>query len=100
MSERKPIEQDEVARIARLSKISLQGDELEKLTQDFNQILQFVGQVEEAGVQDDLQFDNPLHLHNISRSDTPHTSLPIEEVRKLTPNFESGFFVVPKVIES
>lgn len=97
---KKEVTEQDVVKIAHLSKLALQGDELKNLTNDFNQILDFVGQIEQADVQDDITFDNPLDIKNVRRADSPHESISIHDVRNLTSNFESGFFVVPKVIES
>lgn len=99
-NKKREVNEQEIAKIAHLSKLSLQGDELKNLTNDFNQILEFVGQIEQADIQEDITFDHPLDVKNVRRPDIPHKSVSIEDVRNLTPNFEAGFFVVPKVIES
>lgn len=94
------VTEEEVVKIAHLSKLSLEGNELKNLTKDFNQILEFVGQIESAHIDNDLSFSHPLDLSNATRHDQEKPSVSLDEVRQLSEHFESGFFVVPKIIDS
>lgn len=94
------VTEEEVIKIAHLSKLSIADHELKDLTKDFNQILEFVGQIENAQLDKDLSFSHPLELSNATRADKEEPSVSMDEVRKLSEHFESGFFVVPKIIES
>ena len=44
--------------------------------------------------------DHPLGLTNSSREDIPEASIGQDAIRQFAPKFESGFFVVPRVIET
>ncbi|MBV6493851.1 MAG: Glutamyl-tRNA(Gln) amidotransferase subunit C [Turneriella sp.] len=90
----------EVQKIAALSKLRLEGDELEKMAHDFNGILGFVAEIQNADTAGIPALDHPLGIVNSERSDTPVESIPQEAIRAFAPKFESGFFVVPKVIET
>lgn len=100
MVKAKQVSSEEVLRIARLARLKPEGHELESLTKDFNEILSFVSQISEVNTSgvDDGTFHKALH--NVSRSDEPRESLSIDDIRQSAPQFEAGFFVVPRVIES
>ncbi|HRP68556.1 MAG TPA: Asp-tRNA(Asn)/Glu-tRNA(Gln) amidotransferase subunit GatC [Turneriella sp.] len=90
----------EVQKIAGLSKLRLEGDELQKMAHDFNGILNFVAQIKDANTENTPALDHPLGLINSERSDTPVPSIEQEAIRAFAPKFEAGFFVVPRVIET
>lgn len=90
----------EVQKIAHLSKLSLEGSELEKLAHDFNGILDFVAQIKEADTKNAPAIDHPLGLFNAERKDEPQASINQDDIRAFAPKFEAGFFVVPRVIET
>ena len=89
---------DEVKKIAVLSKIDLEGDELAELTHDFNQILSFVQTISEVDTSKVKPVDPA------GAPDTPREGgqahLSIQSTREMAPHFEAGYFVVPRVIES
>ena len=91
---------DEVARIAHLSKLDLEGSELQKLTEDFNQILGYVQQISEVNTDNVDTMSHVIGLKNVMRSDSPRDSLNIEDVKNLAPEFNAGYFVVPRVIDA
>ena len=90
----------EVQKIAHLSKLSLEGSELEKLAHDFNGILDFVAQIKEADTAGAPAIDHPLGHINAQRDDKPQPSISQDDIRAFAPKFEAGFFVVPRVIET
>jgi aspartyl-tRNA(Asn)/glutamyl-tRNA(Gln) amidotransferase subunit C len=90
----------EVQKIAGLSKLRLEGSELEKMAHDFNEILGFVAQIQSANIDGAPAIDHPLGLTNTSRSDNPEASINQDAIRAFAPKFEAGFFVVPRVIET
>jgi len=96
----KEVTSDEVKKIAALSKMNIEGSELEQLTQDFNQILDFVKQINEVNTKDIEPLKHVLNLENVTRPDEPVKSFDRSEVEKLTPNFSAGYFVVPQVIDA
>lgn len=90
----------EVQKIAGLSKLKLEGDELTRMAKDFNGILNFVAQINEAKIDGAPAIDHPLGLTNSERADKPEASIGQDAIRKFAPKFEAGFFVVPRVIET
>jgi len=90
----------EVQKIASLSKLRLEGEELAKMAHDFNGILNFVAQINEAQIDGAPKTDHPLGLTNSARSDLPEAAIDQDAIRAFAPKFEAGFFVVPRVIET
>ncbi|MCB1146213.1 MAG: Asp-tRNA(Asn)/Glu-tRNA(Gln) amidotransferase subunit GatC [Leptospiraceae bacterium] len=94
------VNKDEVKKIAGLARLRLEGDELEKLTKDFNGILDFVAQINEVDTSQARPFDHVLDSVNIFREDKPHSVITEEDIRKIAPKTEAGYIVVPRVIET
>jgi len=93
------VSKKEVQKIANLSRLRLEGEELTKLTENFNQILDFVkeiGQVDTTGV---TAMTHPLDNVNVLRSDEVRPSIETKTIESIAPEFKDRFFVVPKVIE-
>ncbi|RME89954.1 MAG: Asp-tRNA(Asn)/Glu-tRNA(Gln) amidotransferase subunit GatC [Candidatus Hydrogenedentota bacterium] len=93
------VSSEEVLKIAKLARLKPEGDELESLTKDFNDILEFVSQIQEVDTSSVDEGTFHKEVFNISRPDVPQDSLPLEAIRQSAPHFEAGFFVVPRVIE-
>jgi len=90
----------EVKKIAGLARLNPEGAELEKLAHDFNGILDFVAQINEVDAGSAQKMDHPLGVINADRKDIPEASIDLAAIKKFAPKFESGFFVVPRVIET
>ncbi len=91
----------QVEKIASLSKLCLKGDELEKLTQDFNQMLNFVEIINEIDIEC-INFTNIVSKNFITQQEVykSQTHVPIESTKKIAPKFGAGYFIVPRVIEN
>lgn len=94
------VSKEEVERIAHLARLKLEGEELERLTKDFNQILGFVEELRQVDTTGVKPLTHVLELSNHYREDVAEEGIPIEEIRKFAVEFEGGYFVVPRVIES
>ncbi len=90
-----PITRDEVVHVAKLARLELTEDELERFAGQLNAILEAVGKVSEldlAGVEPTL---HPLELSNVWAEDEPHPPLPVEEAFANAPEREGDAFRVP-----
>ena len=92
------ISKEEVIYVAKLAALELKDDEVSKTIKELNEIL---------GTIDDLQSISTLgveptsHVHgsvNAFRDDIIQDSLSNEQIAKIAPDFENGFFKVPKII--
>ena len=95
----KRVSEEDVKKIAGLSRLRLEGDELKKLTADFNEILKFVEQIEEVDVTGASQISHVLNKTNVGRDDQVVPGVQRSAIELMSHNFIDGFFVVPRVIE-
>lgn len=92
------ITSDQVQHIARLAKLRFTPQELADFTAQFNQIVSYVEQLEEADTEGVTPMTSSLEELNVMRDDTPGTMLPPTEALRNAPKKTEGFFSVPKVI--
>jgi aspartyl-tRNA(Asn)/glutamyl-tRNA(Gln) amidotransferase subunit C len=89
------ISRDEVLHVARLARLALTDDELERLTGELDKILDAVGVVSELDLAEVPPTSHPLDLVNVWDEDVPRDSLPLEDVLANAPQTEDGLFRVP-----
>ncbi|OGX29706.1 MAG: asparaginyl/glutamyl-tRNA amidotransferase subunit C [Omnitrophica WOR_2 bacterium RIFCSPHIGHO2_01_FULL_52_10] len=95
----KSITKEDVQYIASLSRIHLQGDEVERLTKDLEDILRYVHKLEKLDVRAVEATSHVLPLANVYREDEVRPSLAQAEVMKVAVMSHNGFLKVPKVIQ-
>jgi aspartyl-tRNA(Asn)/glutamyl-tRNA(Gln) amidotransferase subunit C len=89
------ITRDQVLHVARLARLDLGEDEVERLTGELDAILDAVSKVAELDLSDVPPTSHPLDLVNAWAEDEPQPSLPIEDVLRNAPASERGLFRVP-----
>ena len=85
--------------VAHLARIELQPKELEKLSKQLQDILDFIDKLKKIDTKDISPTSHILPLKNVLRQDEPRPSLPSENTLMNAPVREDNFFVVPKVID-
>ena len=81
--------------MARLARLALTDDEVERLGAQLNAILEAVGKVSELDLEGVEPTAHPLDVVNVWAEDDPSPSLPVEEALANAPDREGGFFKVP-----
>ena len=89
------ITREEVLHVAKLARLELSEEEVERLTQELGAILEAVGKVAELDLDDVPPTSHPLALVNAWRDDEPRPSLPLEDVFANAPDREADLFRVP-----
>jgi aspartyl-tRNA(Asn)/glutamyl-tRNA(Gln) amidotransferase subunit C len=89
------ISREEVLHVARLARLALTDDEIERLTAELGKILDAVGVVSELDLADVPPTSHPLDLVNVWDEDVPREPLPLEDVLANAPDAEAGLFRVP-----
>jgi aspartyl-tRNA(Asn)/glutamyl-tRNA(Gln) amidotransferase subunit C len=89
------ISREEVLHVAKLARIELADDELERLTAELGKILDAVGVVSELDLAGVAPTSHPLDLRDVSAEDEPHECLPLEDVFANAPAEEAHQFRVP-----
>ena len=89
------ISREQVLHVARLARLDLREDELDRLTQELGAILDAVSKVAELDLVDVPPTSHPLELVNVWAEDEPHASLPLDEALANAPLREGSLFRVP-----
>jgi len=89
------ISKDEVLHVARLARLALTDEEVERLGAQLNAILDAVGKVSELDLEGVEPTAHPLDLVNVWAEDEPQQSLPVEDALANAPEREQDFFKVP-----
>ena len=89
------ISRDEVLHVARLARLALTDEEVERLGAQLSAILEAVGKVAELDLEGVEPTAHPLDLVNVWAEDEPRPSLPVDVALAGAPDREGGFFRVP-----
>jgi aspartyl-tRNA(Asn)/glutamyl-tRNA(Gln) amidotransferase subunit C len=89
------ISREQVLHVAELARLALSEDEVERLGEQLNAILEAVSKVSELDLADVEPTSHPLDLVNVWREDEPRPSLPLESALDNAPEVEDGHFRVP-----
>ena len=90
---------DDVAHVAMLARIQLSEDELDRLAGQLDQIVGWVGQVNEVAAADVPPMSHPLPLVNVTRPDEVRPSLSQEDALANAPEAEDSRFAVPRILD-
>jgi aspartyl-tRNA(Asn)/glutamyl-tRNA(Gln) amidotransferase subunit C len=89
------ITREEVLHVAKLARLELSDDEVERLTGELSAILEAVSKVSELDLSDVPPTSHPLALVNAWAEDEPRPSLALDEVFANAPEREGDLFKVP-----
>ena len=89
------ISRDQVVHVARLARLELSDEELERFGAQLDAILDAVGKVSELALGDVEPTAHPLDVVNVWAEDEPRPSLPVDVALENAPEREGGFFRVP-----
>jgi aspartyl-tRNA(Asn)/glutamyl-tRNA(Gln) amidotransferase subunit C len=92
------ISRHEVLHVARLARLALTDEEIERLTEELGAILDAVGIVAELDLEDVPPTSHPLDVSNVWDEDEPRPSLPLEDVFANAPAREGDLFRVPPTV--
>jgi aspartyl-tRNA(Asn)/glutamyl-tRNA(Gln) amidotransferase subunit C len=93
-----PITRDEVAHLARLSRISLTDAELDHLAPQLDQIITAVAQVQEVAAEGIPPTSHATGLINVYRDDVPVPCLGTQAALDQAPAVEQQRFKVPRIL--
>ncbi len=89
------ITRDQVEHVARLARLALREDEVERLTGELGAILDAVSKVAELDLAGVPPTSHPLDLVNAWAEDEPHASLTVDEAFANAPVRDGDLFRVP-----
>lgn len=91
------ITREQVLHVARLARLELREEEVERFRDQLSAILDAVGKVAELDLEGVEPTAHPLDLVNVFGEDEPRPSLSQAEALANAPDPEDGFFGVPAV---
>lgn len=94
------LSRQEIEGVAHLSRLELTSDELDKLTDQINTLLEHFIKLQELDTADVEPTSHAIPVYNVFRKDEVRPSLLPEEVVANGPIVADNCFVVPRVVET
>jgi aspartyl-tRNA(Asn)/glutamyl-tRNA(Gln) amidotransferase subunit C len=91
------ITREDVLHVARLARLEIPEDQIERVQAELGAILEAVGKVSELDLEGVEPTSHPLDLVNVWGEDEPRPSLTREEALANAPDAAEGAFRVPAV---
>jgi aspartyl-tRNA(Asn)/glutamyl-tRNA(Gln) amidotransferase subunit C len=89
------IDRDQVLHVARLARLELTEEELERMAGELSGILDHVERMSELDLDGVEPTSHVVRLENVLRNDEPRPSWPREQVLEPAPDAAEGAFRVP-----
>lgn len=93
------IDRDQIDRVATLARLKLTEEEQEAFSRQLSDIVSYVEKINELDTDTIEPADHIVPIENVFRNDEPKSSMDMNEIERMAPDFERGHFVVPPVIE-
>ena len=95
----KRLTSEDVRSVARLARLQLSDEEVERFTQQLGEILTYVEQLNEVDTEGVEPMAHAIELSNVLRADDPRDSLPREAALGNAPQTDGKYFLVPQILE-
>lgn len=89
------IEREQVLHVAKLARLRLSEEEVERMSGELSGILDHVGRIAELDLDDVAPTSHVVDLENVLRPDEPRPSWPRDDVLEQAPDPADGAFRVP-----
>jgi aspartyl-tRNA(Asn)/glutamyl-tRNA(Gln) amidotransferase subunit C len=89
------IEREQVLHVAKLARLGLSEEEVERMAGELSGILEHVDRIAALDLDDVEPTSHVVELENVLRADVPHESLPPEVALASAPDPAGGAFRVP-----
>ena len=93
------IDNSTVKKVAILARIEVKKDEEDKLILELNNILGWVDELKKVNTENVEPMLSVFNESMTMRDDNPESNFSTDEILKNSPKNNTGFFVVPKVVE-
>lgn len=90
---------EEIKKIALLSRLEVQDEDLESVGKQLNDILTYMELIGQVDISDVEPTAHAVSMFNVMREDVPQPSMSNEDALQNAPEQEDGYFKVPKVIQ-
>jgi len=93
------ITKEAVENVAKLARLSLSEEVVERFTHELGDILTYVDKLSELDTENVKPTQHVLDIKNVFREDETSESYDREKILSNAPVSENGCFIVPKVVE-
>jgi aspartyl-tRNA(Asn)/glutamyl-tRNA(Gln) amidotransferase subunit C len=93
-----PISKHDVAHVARLARLALSDEELERFTSQLASVLEHAADIEALDIDSVPPTAHPFPLANVFREDVPRPCLDRDEVLAQAPEVEADRFRIPRIL--
>jgi aspartyl-tRNA(Asn)/glutamyl-tRNA(Gln) amidotransferase subunit C len=93
------IDRKTVEKVAKLARLQLSDEELDRYGQQLGAILDYIAKLEKLDVAGLEPLAQAVDTSNVFRDDVPRPGLPREAALQNAPEKNGDFFIVPKIIE-
>ena len=88
----------DIQKLFALSKLNINKDEQESLSQDLSSVLSWVGSLQSVNTQHIHPMIHPVPLNMFCNDDLPPENMSVDNALKNAPESENNHFLVPRVI--
>jgi len=89
------IDRDQVLHVARLARLHLEDDELDRMSRELSGVLDHIEKISELDLEGVPPTSHVVEIENVLRPDEPRPSWPREGILEQAPDPASGGFRVP-----
>ena len=89
------IDREQVLHVARLARLRLSDEEVERMTGELSSILDHIEKIGELELDNVAPTSHVIELENVLRADEPRPSLPRERALEQAPDSDGAGFRVP-----
>jgi aspartyl-tRNA(Asn)/glutamyl-tRNA(Gln) amidotransferase subunit C len=89
------LSRDQVLHVARLARLELTGDEVERMAAELSKVLEHIEKISELELDDVEPTSHVVAVENVLRADEPRPSLAQEVALAAAPDPAAGGFRVP-----
>jgi aspartyl-tRNA(Asn)/glutamyl-tRNA(Gln) amidotransferase subunit C len=93
------ISRADVQHVARLARLGLEDDELERMAAELNHILEAMEALRRLDTSAISPTAQVIPLRNVMRDDVPRPPTPVEDILRNAPDVRDQQFLVPPVLE-
>jgi aspartyl-tRNA(Asn)/glutamyl-tRNA(Gln) amidotransferase subunit C len=93
-----PISKSEVAHVARLARLALSDEELDRFTTQLAAVLEHAADIASLDIEGVPPTAHPFPVANVFREDVPRPCLDRDEVLSQAPDVEDNRFRIPRIL--
>jgi aspartyl-tRNA(Asn)/glutamyl-tRNA(Gln) amidotransferase subunit C len=93
-----PLRREDVAHVAKLARLTLSDDELDRFTEQLGQVLEHANDMNALDLDGVVPTAHPFGLGNVVRDDVERPCLDHDVVMAMAPDAQDGRFAVPRIL--